>query len=206
MRCYAVHLLAAGSILSFNALAQAPGVSLAVSDEIVPAGGVAQIKVFLTEPKPIIRTGMVMDLNATFIDEVLGISAAGGATGVAQYSNGRLRIEVRSLSPAPVSSDYPIVTIAIRLPALPPGRRGFRCNSTLATRSGWPPADSRTRKRRGPAASRSADRCTSAMCCPAGGRFRPAKPSASPAPDSTRMRRFKWRAHGRPPLLPPKSP
>lgn len=124
MRFIAVHLLAAGSLLSSHLLAQAPEVSLAVSDEIAPAGGVVQIKVFLTEPKPIVRTGMAMDLNATFIDEVLGVSAAGGATGVARYSNGRLRIELNGLFAVPPARDYPIVTIAIRLqPFLPPGAR-----------------------------------------------------------------------------------
>ena len=99
-----------------------PGVSLSVSTEVVPAGGVAQVKVFLTEPKPIVRTGMVADFEESFFGDFPGIAAGGGLTGVARIRNGRLRVELSTLTPTGLDSDYPILTIAVATrPHLPHG-------------------------------------------------------------------------------------
>jgi hypothetical protein len=99
-----------------------PGVSMSVSAELVPAGGVAQIKVFLTEPKPIVRSRMTTSLDEYFFPDLLGISAAGGLTGVAQRRDGKLRVELSTITPDLLNSDYPILTVAVRTnPNLPGG-------------------------------------------------------------------------------------
>ena len=117
-----------------------PGiVSLALSDEVVPAGGVAQIKLLMTEPRPIVMGGggMVFD---TFDMDVLGIavhSTAGDAVGTAVYQRGRLAINMVSPSGTLGSvAGYPILTIAVRIkPGTPVGTR-IPFNLILPA-SGW---------------------------------------------------------------------
>ena len=117
-----------------------PGiVSLALSDEVVPAGGVAQIKLLMTEPRPIVMGGggMVFD---TFDMDVLGIavhSTAGDAVGTAVYQRGQLVINMVSPSGTLGSvAGYPILTIAVRIkPGTPVGTR-IPFNLILPA-SGW---------------------------------------------------------------------
>ncbi|MCX6613308.1 MAG: hypothetical protein NTW74_20975 [Acidobacteria bacterium] len=98
------------------------GVSIAISNEIVPASSVAQVKVMLTEPKPIIRTGMKAAFDESFFDEFLGLSAAGGLTGVGVIDRGTLRLELSTLTPDAYVTGYPLVTIAVKTkPGLPVG-------------------------------------------------------------------------------------
>lgn len=92
---------------------------LAVSDEVAMPGSIAQIKVFLTEPKPI-STGL-FDISDGFGDlaGVTVFSPDGDATGLAWSSGGRLRVVARSLASTfgTGDSDYPILTLAVRVPA-----------------------------------------------------------------------------------------
>lgn len=98
----------------------AGGVSLRVTTETVPAGGVAQVKIELTEPKPIVRSGMFADFDESFFDGFLGFSAGGELTGVARVQNGRLRVELSGYPNAALLADYPLVTVAVRTKATLP--------------------------------------------------------------------------------------
>lgn len=114
--------LAWGSLL--GQVTGSPNVSISIGDEVVPAGGVVQVKVKLTEPKPIIRTGMRADMDASFFDEYLGISAAAGLHGIAMVTGGKLRLELATLTPEAYNPDYPILMVAVRVKAgLPVGYR-----------------------------------------------------------------------------------
>ena len=105
-----------------------PGVvSLALSDEVVPAGGVAQIKLMMTEPRPIVMGGGSMAFDSFDMD-ILGIavhSTAGDAVGTAVYKQGQLAINMVSPSGTLGSViGYPILTIAVRIkPGTPVGTR-----------------------------------------------------------------------------------
>ena len=100
------------------------GVSIAISNEIAPAGAVTQVKIKLTEPKPIIWTGMKAAFDESFFDEFLGLAAAGGLTGVGVIDRGNLRLELSTFTPGALDPDYPLVTIAVKTkPGLPVGYR-----------------------------------------------------------------------------------
>lgn len=94
--------------------------SLKVSDEITPAGGVAQVKVMLTEPKPIVRTSLFADFSDAYFDEFLGISAVDGLTGVAQYRTGHMRFVLSDAASATPELDYPILMMAVKTRATLP--------------------------------------------------------------------------------------
>ncbi len=105
----------------------APGVlSLKVSDEIAPAGGVVQMKFSVTEPRPIIRGKIMMDYNEDVVDSFLGISVSspnGDASGTASWQNGKLILDLTSpKGDLGTNLDYPIVTMAVRIkPTAIPG-------------------------------------------------------------------------------------
>ena len=90
----------------------------AVSQETTPAGSVAQVKVSLTEPKPISGGSADMSLNSTFFDAALGIamfSPTGDVHGTALYDSSGLRLHCVSPNGTygTTSKDYPILTIAV---------------------------------------------------------------------------------------------
>lgn len=96
--------------------------SLKIRHESVPRGGIVQMKLFITEPKPII-TG---DTEASFDGFLEGVainSPAGDAVGIATYQNGRLRVKISSpLASLGMDPDYPVLTAAFRIrPELPEG-------------------------------------------------------------------------------------
>ena len=99
-----------------------PGVSLSVSNETAPPGATTQVKISVTEPKPILTGGGSLSLS-TF-DSVFGIAiiAPGGDTfGVALERGTNIGLSV--LSPSSnfgMNIDYPILTIAGRVPATAP--------------------------------------------------------------------------------------
>lgn len=109
-------------LLSVSAIGAKTGVCLTVSSETVPAGGIAQVKVFLTEPKPIVRTSMAARYSSSFFGDVFGIAAGRGLSGVAKVGAGQLRIELSAFSKAGLDSDYPLLTFAVSTqPNLPKG-------------------------------------------------------------------------------------
>jgi hypothetical protein len=93
------------------------GVELTIPDETVPPGGMLQLKVQITEPKPISKGGQKAMFQANFLGPVQGIalfSPAGDASGTAVVSKGTAQLSLSS----PVFSmgtniDYPILTIAM---------------------------------------------------------------------------------------------
>ena len=93
-------------------------VELRVSHETAPPGGIAQIKVELTEPKPI-STGL-FKVNGDF-GELAGVSIyspLGDAYGVAIPIAGGLRLHATSslASLGTGDSDYPLVALTVKVP------------------------------------------------------------------------------------------
>lgn len=95
--------------------------SLRVTSEVAPPGGVAQIKLILTDPKPIISSKMSFDFDPSVVDSILGIavhSTAGDAIGTARYVGNSLSFDIVSPSGnLGLSIGYPILTIAVRVKA-----------------------------------------------------------------------------------------
>lgn len=105
---------------------QYKGLWLKVSDEVAPAGGVVQVRVTLTEPKPIIRTRMDLEFDGSIIDEILSVSVFsenGEAAGTALRIGNIIRIEVTSPTGNLGSAErLPLVAVAARLRTdAPPG-------------------------------------------------------------------------------------
>lgn len=115
-----VLVLTAG--VALQAQVAVTGVSLKVSNETVPPGGLAQAKVFVTEPTPISTADASFGFNGA--DSIAGIavmSPAGDAMGVAVVRGSQLTISV--LSPSAtlgMDPDYPVLTIAGRVAAATP--------------------------------------------------------------------------------------
>jgi hypothetical protein len=91
--------------------------TIRVTDETVPAGGLAQMKVLLTSPKPIMSGDMAMDMSAVMFDSINGIalfSNTGDVVGAATVNGGK--VNVRFTSPNQTfgtNADYPLLTIAL---------------------------------------------------------------------------------------------
>ncbi|MBI5280369.1 MAG: IPT/TIG domain-containing protein [Candidatus Solibacter usitatus] len=106
-----------------------PGLWLKVSEERAPAGGVVQLQITLTEPKPIIRTRMDVVFDEEIVEEIMGVaifSEGGNAAGMATRRGNVLTIQAASPDASfGYSDEYPIITITARLrPAARPGARG----------------------------------------------------------------------------------
>ena len=118
------------------ASAATPGLlSLKVSDETAPPGGVAQIRLMVTDPKPIVTGFASMDFGSDIFDGVRGIavhSPDGLAYGAATYAGGKLTLDLRSLrGTLGTTLDYPIVTIAVGIRADAPVGAVASVNATL---------------------------------------------------------------------------
>src|SRR5712672_832797 len=103
------------------------GVELRIPDETVPPGGMLQIKVQVTEPKPISKGGQRAQFSASFLAPVQGIalfSPSGDASGTAVLSRGAAHFSLSSpLSSMGNAIDYPVLTIAIPVkPTATPGQ------------------------------------------------------------------------------------
>jgi hypothetical protein len=126
-----VSLLALLLILPTGLFAGSPadapfqGVELTIPSETVPPGGMLQLKVQITEPKPISKGGQ----KALFVGKMLGtplgielFSPSGDASGTAVLSKGAAQFSLSSpLIDMGQNIDYPIVTIAmpVKATALP---------------------------------------------------------------------------------------
>ncbi len=106
-----------------------PGVlSLRLSSESVPAGGIIQVKLLLTEPTPVATGKMDFAYDSAVFSDVMGINliAPGGdVSGTAIVSDGRLSLHFTSPKGTFGSiAGYPIMTMAMKLrPGLLPGTR-----------------------------------------------------------------------------------
>ena len=96
------------------------GVSLKIRDEIAGPGGIAQAKLFVTEPKPISTAGGRLRFAAFgSIDGVALMSPAGDTLGVAIVDGNELTVSIVSPSATfgTLDPDYPILTVVGRVPA-----------------------------------------------------------------------------------------
>ena len=104
-----------------------PGVSLSVSREIAPPGGVAQLKVFMTEPKPISTGSTSFSFDA--YDAILGIavmSPANDTFGVALVRGTDIGLSlISTTSSYGTWVDYPILTVVGHVPATVPAGTKF---------------------------------------------------------------------------------
>jgi hypothetical protein len=103
------------------------GVSLRISQEFIPPGGIAQIKVDVTEPKPISTGGGRFSFSTlrAFDGIALG-SPANDTYGVAVVHDGDIDVTVVSTSASfgTATDDYPMLTVDARVdPSLPFGVR-----------------------------------------------------------------------------------
>ena len=114
-----VSLVVGAAVLSASVFT---GVSLTVSREVAPPGGIVQIKVSVTEPRPI-STGSVGLAFADF-DGFAGIavnSPGNDTFGVAQANGSSLQFTVLSTTGSfGTDPDYPILTVAARVPIAAP--------------------------------------------------------------------------------------
>ena len=98
-----------------------PGVELRIPDETVPPGGMLQLKVEITEPKPILKGGQKTQYQANFLGPVQGIalfSPSGDASGTAVLAKGVAQFSLSSpLLSMGTAIDYPILTIAMPVKA-----------------------------------------------------------------------------------------
>jgi hypothetical protein len=107
-------VLGAAAALANSQTTTAPDVSLKIQNETVPPGGLAQVKLLITEPKPI-STG-VIPINLNGVGKVAGISVISperDTIGVALVSGSRVSVSV--VSPTATfgtDTDYPLLTIA----------------------------------------------------------------------------------------------
>ena len=96
------------------------GVSLKTSSELIPVGGVLQVKLFLTEPKPIIKGSNRLLISQSFVGGLRGAymyDPSGTTSGVAVLDQNGIRVSFTS----PLGqlgtgdSDDPLLTLALQL-------------------------------------------------------------------------------------------
>jgi len=101
------------------ATAQTVPATLRVTNEIAPPGGMAQVKVLLTSPKPITTGSMDFDMPDGDFDSIDGIamfSPTGDVAGAAVVNSSRFTVQ--AISPNGTfgaATDYPLMTAAVRL-------------------------------------------------------------------------------------------
>jgi hypothetical protein len=115
-----VLLAAATAVMAY---AQVPA-TVRISNETVPAGGMAQVKVLLTSPQPITGGGVKFDGALSLADGISLFSGTGDVFGVALQDGSQ--IDVRFTSPRGTFGtelDYPIMTFTFGVdPAAAPGQ------------------------------------------------------------------------------------
>jgi hypothetical protein len=93
--------------------------TMRVSSEIVPAGGMAQVKLLMTSPKPIITGLTSFDCSDVSFDSIDGInlfSPTGDVAGAAVIDGKRFGLSFVSPNGTfGANVDYPIMTMALRL-------------------------------------------------------------------------------------------
>lgn len=100
------------------------GVSLRFEDETVPPGATVQVKLVLTEPRPIIRSSFESSFESSFFDDISGVAVRsdnGDASGAVMITPTGIRVAMTSPSRnTGVNPDYPIFTFAARVKASVP--------------------------------------------------------------------------------------
>ncbi len=106
--------------------AQTVPTTIRVSSETAPPGGMAQMKVLLTSPKPITSGNMFMDMSDVSFDSIDGIAifnSTGDVGGAAVIKNGTVNVQFTSpKGTLGASEDYPLMTVALTMsPSAIPG-------------------------------------------------------------------------------------
>jgi uncharacterized membrane protein YgcG len=89
-----------------------------VTNEVAPPGGIAQVKVLLTSPKPITIGNMTVDFSGSFdsIDGIALFSNTGDVVGTAVVGSNNFNVQFTSPNGTFGSNtDYPLMTAAFRL-------------------------------------------------------------------------------------------
>jgi uncharacterized membrane protein YgcG len=93
--------------------------TIRVSSETAPPGGLAQMKVLLTSPKPITSGNMDLDMSDVSFDSIDGIAlfnSSGDVGGAAVVNNGKVNVQFTSPKGTfGVDADYPLLTVALTL-------------------------------------------------------------------------------------------
>lgn len=93
--------------------------TIRVSTETAPPGGLAQMKVLLTSPKPITSGNMDLDVSDVSFDSIDGIAlfnSSGDVGGAAVVNNGKVNVQFTSpKGTLGVNADYPLLTVALTL-------------------------------------------------------------------------------------------
>lgn len=140
-RAYPVLLVLALSVVVAY-VAQAHGqvpIELVVSNETVPPGGMLQLKVSLTEPKPIRKGSTQLAFASPVMGQVQGLSIyslAGDAIGAAVVRGGNVKMIVTSAQ-LDYGMDLDTPVAAISIPVLSTALPGQTVNLTLDPKSVW---------------------------------------------------------------------
>ncbi|HVG23848.1 MAG TPA: IPT/TIG domain-containing protein [Thermoanaerobaculia bacterium] len=103
--------------VAFAALADGPGLSLRIADEAAPAGSIVQIKVEVTEPKPISTgRGKIKTRGVATVEGIVLMNEGQDTYGVAMVDGDELTFAITSPSSLfGTPADYPILGIAGRV-------------------------------------------------------------------------------------------
>jgi hypothetical protein len=121
-----------------QALGQVP-IELRVSNETVPAGGMLQFTVFLTEPSPIRKGSPLLAFGSTILGPAQGLSIyspAGDAIGAAVVRGGNVKMIVTSAQ-LDYGMDIDTPVVAISIPVLSTALPGQTANLKLNPTSVW---------------------------------------------------------------------
>lgn len=98
-----------------------PGVSLKILDESAPAGAMVQMKLFVTEPRPITTGGGRLAFNNFFVEGISLLSPGHDTLGIAVLDASGLSLSFVSPSGTlGTDPDYPVLTVAGRVAATTP--------------------------------------------------------------------------------------
>jgi hypothetical protein len=133
-------LLVAGALASAGIIAAAfAGVSMKIGNETEPPNGVVQMKVFITEPKPISTGGTKLAMDEGAIDDIWGIalySTAGDASGAAVVRGSAIQLSYSSPSGTfGMDPDYPVISVAAHVRADAP--IGYKATLNLDAAGAW---------------------------------------------------------------------
>ena len=92
-------------------------ISLHIPDESAPPGGIVQMKVLVTEPSPVSSGGpRFAEFSGAFVEGIQLFNPTGDVNGIAMAGSSMVNLAYISSS-GTQGSDYPIMTVALRLPS-----------------------------------------------------------------------------------------
>jgi len=117
MKQHTIALLSCLAGLPLTAQTTLP--TIRVTSESAPPGGMAQMKVLLTSPKPITSGNMDLDMSGVDFDSIDGIAlfnSNGDVGGAATVNGGKVNVQFTSpMGTFGADADYPLLTVALTL-------------------------------------------------------------------------------------------